>query len=73
MENFILSMLRVNLIVITDNNSKCLKVIKRVIIMDNRIFHLKTRELPGDALVNISNEQNFTGNGSTFIYSEISK
>ena len=31
-----------------------------------------TRELPGVALVNLSNGGNFTGNGSTFMYIEIS-
>ena len=37
------------------------------------VEYILTKELPGDAQVNISNEYFFTGNGNTFIYSEISK
>ena len=36
------------------------------------MIYLKTGELPGVALGNISTKSVFTGNGNTFIYSEIS-
>ena len=33
-----------------------------------RDYYFITRELPGVALMNISNEQIYMGNGNTFIY-----
>ena len=41
-------------------------------IMAQTFSMWSTRELPGVALVNLSNGGNFTGNGSTFMYIEIS-